>query len=213
MADRRTFREQLMRADEPAVLAPLTLDPLTARLCERLGFGAGYVSGGGLGYQLAVSEALLTLTELAAVVAAIVRRSSLPIIVDGGVGFGDPVHVARAMWELEAAGAVEILDSGPVTPAYHLMGTARMGADPRRSVVNASHRAHDVPNLYVVDGSSFATSAAVNPTSTIGHLRCGQLTRSGRSRRVSPPGLLENAGLLERLLTRTRGRASCQPPK
>ena len=43
-----------------------------------------------------------------------------------------------------------------------------MGADPRRSVVNASHRAHDVPNLYVVDGSSFATSAAVNPTSTIG---------------------------------------------
>jgi choline dehydrogenase-like flavoprotein len=75
-----------------------------------------------------------------------------------------------ARQSLEAAGAVEILDSGPVTPAYHLMGTARMGADPRRSVVNASHRAHDVPNLYVVDGSSFATSAAVNPTSTIGAL-------------------------------------------
>ena len=71
---------------------------------------------------------------------------------------------------LEAAGAVEILDSGPVTPAYHLMGTARMGTDPRRSVVNASHRAHDVKNLYIVDGSSFATSAAVNPTSTIGAL-------------------------------------------
>jgi choline dehydrogenase-like flavoprotein len=75
-----------------------------------------------------------------------------------------------ARQSLEAAGAVGILDSGPVTPAYHLMGTARMGANPRRSVVNASHRAHDVPNLYVVDGSSFATSAAVNPTSTIGAL-------------------------------------------
>jgi choline dehydrogenase-like flavoprotein len=71
---------------------------------------------------------------------------------------------------LETAGAIEILDSGPVTPAYHLMGTARMGTDPRRSVVDASHRAHDVPNLYIVDGSSFATSAAVNPTSTIGAL-------------------------------------------
>ena len=80
----------------------------------------------------------------------------------------DGVKMARQ--SLEAAGAVEILDSGPVTPAYHLMGTARMGADPRRSVVNASHRAHDVPNLYVVDRSSFATSAAVNPTSTIGAL-------------------------------------------
>jgi choline dehydrogenase-like flavoprotein len=50
------------------------------------------------------------------------------------------------------------------------MGTARMGTDSRKSVVNAQHRAHDVPNLYVVDGSSFTTSAAVNPTSTIGAL-------------------------------------------
>ncbi|HEX4748371.1 MAG TPA: GMC family oxidoreductase [Bryobacteraceae bacterium] len=71
---------------------------------------------------------------------------------------------------LEAAGAIEILDSGLVTPAYHLMGTARMGTNPNKSVVNASHRAHDVRNLYIVDGSSFTTSAAVNPTSTIGAL-------------------------------------------
>ena len=77
---------------------------------------------------------------------------------------------AMARQSLEAAGALEILDSGPVTPAYHLMGTARMGTDTRRSVVDASNRAHDVPNLYVVDGSSFVTSAAVNPTSTIGAL-------------------------------------------
>ncbi|MBV8866389.1 MAG: GMC family oxidoreductase [Acidobacteriaceae bacterium] len=71
---------------------------------------------------------------------------------------------------LEAAGAVEILDSGIIQPAFHLLGTARMGSDSKKSVVNAHHRAHDVPNLYIVDGSSFATSAAVNPTSTIGAL-------------------------------------------
>ena len=52
----------------------------------------------------------------------------------------------------------------------HYMGTARMGTDPQRSVVNAWHQAHDVPNLFIVDGSSFTTSAAVNPTSTIGAL-------------------------------------------
>jgi hypothetical protein len=38
-------------------------------------------------------------------------------------------------------------------------------------------------------------------------------TRLPGNRKLAPPGLLENAGLLERLLTRTRGRASCQPPK
>jgi choline dehydrogenase-like flavoprotein len=71
---------------------------------------------------------------------------------------------------LDAAGAVEILDSGVIQPAFHLLGTARMGNNPKKSVVNAWHRAHDVKNLYIIDGSSFATSAAVNPTSTIGAL-------------------------------------------
>lgn len=71
---------------------------------------------------------------------------------------------------LEAAGATEILDSGVIAPAFHLLGTARMGNDPKTSVVNAWHRAHDLKNLYIVDGSSFTTSAAVNPTSTIGAL-------------------------------------------
>ncbi len=75
---------------------------------------------------------------------------------------------------LEAAGAVEFLDTGPMQPGYHLMGTARMGNDPKRSVVNAWNQAHDVKNLFMVDGSSFVTSAGVNPTSTIGALalRC-----------------------------------------
>jgi choline dehydrogenase-like flavoprotein len=75
---------------------------------------------------------------------------------------------------LKAAGAVEILDSGIIHPAFHLMGTSRMGNDPRSSVVDAWHQAHDVKNLFIVDGSSFTTSAAVNPTSTIGALalRC-----------------------------------------
>ncbi len=81
---------------------------------------------------------------------------------------------AMARQALEAAGAVEILDSGVIAPAFHLLGTARMGTDPRNSVVNAWHQAHEVKNLFIMDGSSFTTSAAVNPTSTIGALalRC-----------------------------------------
>jgi len=80
-------------------------------------------------------------------------------------------HGARmARQALEAAGAVEVLDSGIIQPAFHLLGTARMGNDPKRFVINACHQAHDVKNLFIVDGSSFTTSAAVNPTSTIGAL-------------------------------------------
>ncbi|GIS97718.1 MAG: hypothetical protein CM1200mP24_10020 [Gammaproteobacteria bacterium] len=48
-----------------------------------------------------------------------------------------------------------------------MMGTARMGRDPARSVVNEWGRCHDVKNLFIVDGSVFVTSGGVNPTSTI----------------------------------------------
>ncbi len=71
---------------------------------------------------------------------------------------------------LEASGSSEILTSRVVVEASHLMGTARMGNDPKRSVVNAWNQTHDVPNLFIVDGSSFTTSSSVNPTSTIGAL-------------------------------------------
>jgi choline dehydrogenase-like flavoprotein len=49
----------------------------------------------------------------------------------------------------------------------HLLGTARMGVDPSTSVVDPFGRAHDVPNLFVADGSIFVTGGAVNPTCTI----------------------------------------------
>jgi choline dehydrogenase-like flavoprotein len=77
--------------------------------------------------------------------------------------------LARAREVLEAAGAREILEPEGNNMG-HLMGTARMGSDPSTSVVNAWNQAHDVPNLFVVDGSSFTTCAGVNPTSTIGAL-------------------------------------------
>ena len=51
--------------------------------------------------------------------------------------------------------------------AYHPLGTARMGADPRMSVVDAEHQVHDTPGLYVVDGASVPSSLGVNPQVTI----------------------------------------------
>lgn len=51
--------------------------------------------------------------------------------------------------------------------AYHPLGTARMGADRRRSIVGPDLQAHDLPGLYVCDGSVLPTSPAVNPQLTI----------------------------------------------
>jgi choline dehydrogenase-like flavoprotein len=76
--------------------------------------------------------------------------------------------VLRAKQVLEAAGALRTYAEAPLRPAgWHLMGTARMGTDPERSVVNEWGRCHDVKNLFIVDGSVFVTAAAVNPTNTI----------------------------------------------
>lgn len=67
---------------------------------------------------------------------------------------------------LEASGA-EILSRTPEPATNHEIGGCRMGSDPRRSVVNEFCRAHDVPNLYVVDASVFPNASEKNPTLTI----------------------------------------------
>ncbi len=75
----------------------------------------------------------------------------------------------RSMEILDAAGAKKkwAYPVGEATVAVHLLGTCRMGNDPKTSVINADHRTHDVPNLFLCDGSSFVTSGRGQPTMTI----------------------------------------------
>jgi len=49
----------------------------------------------------------------------------------------------------------------------HEDGTARMGSDPKTSVLNGNCQAHDVKNLFVTDGATFVTNPDKNPTLTI----------------------------------------------
>lgn len=67
---------------------------------------------------------------------------------------------------LKSAGA-EILNVGKQPVGNHELGGARMGDDARRSVLNAYCQTHDVPNLFVVDGSAFPSASEKNPTLTI----------------------------------------------
>ena len=78
--------------------------------------------------------------------------------------FNDMVRWSLTM--LEKAGA-EVLTVPDGPAPNHELGGCRMGRDPRTSVVNADCRTHDVPNLYVVDGSVFPSASEKNPTHTI----------------------------------------------
>ncbi|MBK5293671.1 MAG: GMC family oxidoreductase, partial [Acidobacteriia bacterium] len=55
----------------------------------------------------------------------------------------------------------------PPGESIHELGTCRMGADRRTSVLNSFNQSHDCSNLFVVDGSSFVSGGAQNPTLTI----------------------------------------------
>ena len=84
----------------------------------------------------------------------------------------------RAMFDDMAVSAAEMLEAAgvrnvqvfhednPPGKTIHEMGTARMGRDPETSVLNAHNQAHDVRNLFVIDGSCMVSSANQNPSLT-----------------------------------------------
>jgi choline dehydrogenase-like flavoprotein len=82
----------------------------------------------------------------------------------------------RAKEAHEAAGAIDTIEADWSAWGWHLLGTTRMGDDPATSVVDRWGQAHDVSNLYVMDGSVFVTSGPMAPTATIcaNALRCSE---------------------------------------
>lgn len=105
-----TFRDLI--AGSELIVAPVALNPIMARLAASAGFKAVYLSGGSLGWLKCVTEANLSLTELIDVALDMRAACPLPVVLDVGGGFGDPVHVRRTVALSEAAGiaAIELED-------------------------------------------------------------------------------------------------------
>jgi choline dehydrogenase-like flavoprotein len=150
--------------------------------------GAGSTPGFGKGFKKTVRDragAFISMGGFGEVLARYENSVSLdPQVTDAwGVPvlrfnyrFGDnerkmAADMAEAAREMFDAAGFEILDAGRevLTEGWsiHELGTARMGADPKTSVLNRFQQAHDVPNLFVVDGSSHVSASCVNPTWTI----------------------------------------------
>jgi 2-methylisocitrate lyase-like PEP mutase family enzyme len=102
---------ELIVGDE-LIVAPCALNPIMARIAEDAGFKAVYLSGGSLGWYKCVTEANITLPEMAQIAVDTRAVCRLPIILDAGGGWGDPMHVHRAIALSQAAGfaAIEIED-------------------------------------------------------------------------------------------------------
>jgi choline dehydrogenase-like flavoprotein len=147
---------------------------------ETPGFGAGFkktvrdhaaafISMGAFGEVLPRYESHVDLDP------AIKDRWGIPVL-RFHYRFGDNERrmaedmVASAQEMFEAAG-IEVVgvDRTVLTEGWsiHELGTARMGSDPRTSVLNQFQQSHDVPNLLVVDGSSHVSASCQNPTWTI----------------------------------------------
>jgi len=118
---------EMIAGSEP-VTVPLVLNPMMARLAENAGFKALYLGGGASGYMKVHLEANLTLTEMCQAALEIRTVTSLPLILDGAAGWGDPMHMRRTIGMTEAAGfaAIEIEDQILPKRAHHHVGLEHM---------------------------------------------------------------------------------------
>lgn len=79
----------------------------------------------------------------------------------------DMASDAREMLETAGLKSVATYDQGsPLGSAIHEMGTARMGRDPKTSVLNAYNQVHTVKNVFMTDGACMTSAGCVNPSLT-----------------------------------------------
>ncbi|HYB70315.1 MAG TPA: isocitrate lyase/PEP mutase family protein [Candidatus Bathyarchaeia archaeon] len=157
------------------VTAPLVLNPLMARMVEAAGFPAGYLGGGSTGYLKAALEANLNLTEMCQAAIEIGAVSSLPLILDGACGYGDPMHMHRTIGMSEAAGfaGIEIEDQLVPKRAHHHVGIEHMiPAELMTAKVQAAVSARRDPEFLII-----ARTNAVRASSMDDALRRGELYR------------------------------------
>jgi methylisocitrate lyase len=139
---------------ERPLMIPGAFNALTARLAERLGFAAVYLSGGALsaGWAGLPDIGLLTLSEFAEQAAVIARATALPLLCDADTGFGEAINVERAVLLFEGAGAAGLHLEDQVLPKRcgHLSGKALVEASAMAAKVRAAVSARRDPGFVIV---------------------------------------------------------------
>jgi methylisocitrate lyase len=135
-------------------MIPGVFNALTAKMAERLGFAAVYLSGGALsaGWAGVPDIGLLTATEFTAAAAVLARATALPLLCDADTGFGEAINAERTVHLYEAAGAAGLHIEDQVLPKRcgHLSGKALVEPDQMAAKVRAAVAARRDPDFVVV---------------------------------------------------------------
>jgi 2-methylisocitrate lyase-like PEP mutase family enzyme len=135
----------------PALLCPGVYDAFSAALAEQAGFEALYLSGASIAYTHlgAPDIGLVTLTEVATILARIRERVALPVVVDADTGFGNALNTQRTMRLLERAGAsvIQLEDQSFPKRCGHLSGKTLVG---KGEMVGKLHAALDARDAALV---------------------------------------------------------------
>jgi 2-methylisocitrate lyase-like PEP mutase family enzyme len=138
----------------PALLAPGAYDALSALLVERAGFEAVYLSGASISYtQMGRPDVgLVSLSQVADVVARVRDRVSVPLIVDADTGFGNALNMQHCVRALERAGAnaLQIEDQTAPKRCGHLAGKELVSAAEMAGKVKAAVDARASNDLLVI---------------------------------------------------------------
>lgn len=146
---RTTTKLRELLAGPGLITAPACHDPMTARIAEQLGYPVVYLGGFAYGAASSVTEPRLTMTEMVDQARKITSAVQVPVIVDAGTGFGDPMHAMRAVQEFERAGVAGIHMEDQLFP--------------KRAHYHRDFQEHVIPAEEMVLKLQFALKARVDP--------------------------------------------------
>lgn len=152
--DRKSAGKRLREAWQTETVAVTgVFNALVARLAERTGFRAVYLSGAALsaGYGLP-DIGLVTLTEFVEEARRITQATSLPLICDADTGFGEALHVERTVRLFEGAGAaaIHLEDQQMPKRCGHLSGKSLIDAEAMAAKIRAAVAARHDPEFVII---------------------------------------------------------------
>ena len=150
---RKQLRHMLASASD-IVVAPGAYDAWSARLIERAGFPAVYMSGYGVSASVLARPdiGLATMTEMVVMARNIVNAVEIPVIVDADNGYGGNLNVMRAVGEFEAAGAAAVQIEDQVMPKRcgHMEGKELVSTSEMAAKLRAAVAARKDPDLVII---------------------------------------------------------------